>query len=58
MPHLATVAFNVIAIILILIFVRFRFADRFAKIVYLALDVFIVVLIIALIIICFRFSAS
>jgi hypothetical protein len=37
-PHLAVVAFTVIAIILILIFVRFRFDKRFAKVVYLALD--------------------
>ena len=43
MPHLAVVAFTVIAIILILIFVRFRFDKRFAKIVYLALDALIFV---------------
>ena len=43
MPHLAVVALTVIAIILILIFVRFRFDRRFAKIVYLALDALIVV---------------
>ena len=58
MPHLATVAFNVIAIILILIFLRFRFTKRFAKIVYFALDASIVLLLIALIIICFRFSVT
>jgi len=57
-PHLAVVAFTVIAIILILIFVRFRFEKRFAKIVYLALDALIVVFLIALIFICFRFSTS
>jgi hypothetical protein len=56
-PHLAVVAFTVIAIILILIFVRFRFDKRFAKIVYLALDALIFVCFIALIVICFLFSA-
>jgi hypothetical protein len=56
-PHLAVVAFTVIAIILILIFVRFRFDKRFAKIVYLALDALIFVCLIALIVICFLFSA-
>ncbi len=55
-PHLAVVAFTVIAIILILIFVRFE--KRFAKRVYLALDALIVVFLIALIFICFRFSTS
>ena len=56
MPRLAVVAFTVIAIILVLIFVRFRFDKRFSKVVYLALDVLIVVLLIALILTCFRFS--
>jgi multisubunit Na+/H+ antiporter MnhB subunit len=55
-PHLAVVAFTVIAIILVLIFVRFRFDKRFSKVVYLALDVLIVVFLIALILTCFRFS--
>jgi hypothetical protein len=55
-PRLAVVAFTVIAIILVLIFVRFRFDKRFSKVVYLALDVLIVVLLIALILTCFRFS--
>jgi hypothetical protein len=58
MPHLAVVAFTVIAMVLILIFVRFRFDRRFAKIVYLTLDVLIVVFLIALLVICFRFSAN
>ena len=56
MPHLAVIAFTVIAIILILIFLRFRFDKRFAKIVYLALDALIFVLLIAFIVICFLFS--
>ena len=56
MPHLGVVAFTVIAIILILIFVRFRFDKRFAKIAYLALDALIFVFRIALIVICFLFS--
>ena len=56
MPHLAVVAFTVTAMILILIFVRFRFNKRFAKIVYLALDALIFVFLIALIVICFLFS--
>ena len=43
MPHLAVVALTVIAIILILIFVRFRFDKRFDKRVYLVLDALIVV---------------
>jgi hypothetical protein len=55
-PHLAVVAFTVIAIILILIYVRFRFDKRFAKIVYLAVDALIFVFLIALIVICFLFS--
>jgi hypothetical protein len=41
----------------ILIFVRFRFDKRFAKIVYLALDALIFLFSIALIIICFLFNA-
>jgi multisubunit Na+/H+ antiporter MnhB subunit len=57
-PHLAVVAITVIAISLILIFVRFRFDKRFAKIVYLALNALIVVLLMALIVICFRFATS
>jgi uncharacterized membrane protein len=56
-PHLAIVAFTVIAIILILIFIRFRFEERFARIVSLTLDALIVVFLIALIVVCFRFSA-
>jgi preprotein translocase subunit SecF len=56
-PHLAVVAFNVVLIILILIFVRFRAGKSFAKAVNLALDVLIVLLLMALILICFRFSA-
>jgi hypothetical protein len=57
-PHLAVVAFTVIAIILILIFVRFRFDQRLDRIVYLVLDALICVFLIALIVICFRFSTS
>jgi hypothetical protein len=57
-PHLAVIAFTVIAIILILIFIRFRFDERFAKVVYAALDALIIMLLIALIVICFRFSTS
>jgi hypothetical protein len=57
-PHLAVVAFTVIAIVLILIFVRFRFDQRLDRIVYLALDALICVFLIALIVICFRFSTS
>ena len=57
MPHLALVAFNIIAILLILIFVRCRSGDRFGKVVHLVLDVLIVVLLIILVVICFRFSA-
>jgi uncharacterized membrane protein len=55
-PRLAVVAFTVIAIIQVLIFVRFRFDKRFSQAVYLALDVLIVVFLIALIFTCFRFS--
>jgi hypothetical protein len=57
MPHLAVIAFNVIAIILTLIFVRFRFEGRFAKGVSLVLDALIVLFLIALVFICFQFSA-
>jgi hypothetical protein len=57
MPHLAVIAFNVISIVLILTFIRFRFEERFAKGVSLALDGMIVLLLVALIFICFRFSA-
>jgi len=57
-PHLAVVGFTVIAIILILIFVRFRFDQRLAKLVNLALDVLIVVFLITLIFVCLRFSTS
>lgn len=57
MPHLAVVAFNVILITLILIFVRFRGEKSFAKAVNLALDVLIALLLMALIFICFAFSA-
>jgi multisubunit Na+/H+ antiporter MnhB subunit len=56
-PHLAVVAFTVIAIVIVLIFVRFRFDKHFAKVVYLALDVLIVVFLFALIVICLLFSA-
>jgi uncharacterized membrane protein len=55
-PHLAVVGFTVITIILILIFLRFRFDKRFAKTVYFALDALIVLFLIALIYICFVFS--
>jgi hypothetical protein len=58
MPHLAVVAFTVIAIVLTLIFVRFRLEERFAKPVRSVLDGLIVIFLIALIVICFRFSAS
>ena len=57
MPHLAVVAFNLVWIVLILIFIRFRFSDRFAKIVYLAFDGLICLLLVALIFVCLRFSA-
>jgi hypothetical protein len=57
MPHLAIVAFNIIAILLILIFVRFRSGARLGKVVYLVLDALIVVLLIILVVICFRFSS-
>jgi hypothetical protein len=55
-PHLAVVAFNLVWIVLILIFIRFRFSDRFAKIVYLTLDALICVFLVALIFVCLRFS--
>jgi hypothetical protein len=57
MPHLAVVAFNLVSIILVLIFVRFRLETRLAKGVSLALDALIVLLLLGLIFICFRFSA-
>jgi hypothetical protein len=57
MPHLAVVAFSLISIILILIFVRFRLERRLAHGVSLALDALIVVLLLALVFICFRFSS-
>jgi len=57
MPHLAVVAFSLISIILILIFVRFRLERRLAKGVSLALDALIVLLLLGLIFICFRFSS-
>jgi hypothetical protein len=57
MPHLAIVAFNIIAVLLILIFVRFRSGTRLGKVVYLVLDALIVVLLIILVVICFRFSS-
>ena len=56
MPHLAVVAFTLIAIILILIFVRFRFDQRLPKIGWLTLDALIVVFLIGLLFICFQFS--
>jgi hypothetical protein len=57
MPHLAVVAFNLISIILVLIFVRFRLGGRFAKGVSLALDALIILLLLGLIFVCFRFSS-
>jgi hypothetical protein len=57
MPHLAVVAFNLISIILALIFVRFRLERRLAKGVSLALDALIVLLLLGLIFVCFRFSS-
>jgi hypothetical protein len=56
-PHLAVVAFNVIAIILVLIFVRFRLVSRFSRTVCFVLDALIIVLLLALAFICFRFSS-
>jgi hypothetical protein len=55
-PHLAVVAFNLVWIVLILIFIRFRFSDRFAKTVYLAFDALICLILVALIFVCLRFS--
>jgi hypothetical protein len=55
-PHLAVVAFNIVLIILILMFVRFRFDRRFAKTGNLVLDVLIVLLLMALIFVCVQFS--
>jgi hypothetical protein len=57
MPHLAVVAFNLVSIILVLIFVRFRLEKRLVKGVSRALDALIVVLLLGLIFVCFRFSA-
>jgi hypothetical protein len=55
-PHLAVVAFTLIWIVLILMFIRFRFDERFAKIVCLVFDVLICLFLVALILICVRFS--
>jgi hypothetical protein len=55
-PHLAVVAFYLVWIVLTLIFIRFRFSDRFAKIVYLAFDALICLFLAALIFVCLRFS--
>lgn len=57
MPHLAVVAFSLISIILVLIFVRFRLEKRLANGVSIALDALIVLLLLALVFICFRFSS-
>jgi hypothetical protein len=57
MPHLAVVAFNLISIVLVLMFIRFRLEKRLAKGVSLVLDVVIVLLLLALVFICFRFSS-
>jgi hypothetical protein len=48
-PHLAVVAFYLVWIVLTLIFIRFRFSDRFAKIVCLAFDALICLFLVALI---------
>jgi hypothetical protein len=56
-PHLAVVAFNLVTIILVLIFVRFRLVDRFSKTVCLVLDTFIILLLLVLAFICLRFSS-
>jgi hypothetical protein len=55
-PQFAVAAFNLVWIVLILIFIRFRFSGRFAKIVYLAFDALICIFLLALIFICLRFS--
>jgi hypothetical protein len=55
-PHLAVVAFDIVLIILILMFVRFRFDGRFAKAGNLVLDVLIVLLLMAFIFVCLQFS--
>jgi hypothetical protein len=55
-PHLAVVAFTLVWIVLTLIFVRFRFNDRFGKIVYVLFDALICLFLVALIFICVRFS--
>jgi preprotein translocase subunit SecF len=57
MPHLAVVAFNLISIILVLIFARFRLEGRLAKVVSLVLDALIILLLLGLIFVCFRFSS-
>ena len=57
MPHLAVVAFNLVTIILVLTFVRFRLVDRFSKTVSLVFDTLIILLLLALAFICFRFSS-
>ena len=57
MPHLAVVAFNLISIILVLIFCRFRWEKRLANGVSLVLDVLIGLLLLALIFVCLRFSS-
>ena len=56
-PHLAVVVFNLITIILVLIFVRFRLGSRFSKIVCWVLDALILLLLLALAFIRFRFSS-
>ena len=56
MPHLAVVAVNLIVISLVLIFVRFRLVSRFSKTVCFVLDALIILLLLALAFICFRFS--
>jgi hypothetical protein len=57
MPHLAVVAFNLVTIILVLIFVRFRLASRFSMTVCFVLDALIILLLLALAFICLRFSS-
>jgi hypothetical protein len=57
MPHLAVVAFNLVTIILVLIFVRFRLVSRFSKTVCFVLDALIILLLLALAFICLRFSS-
>jgi hypothetical protein len=57
MPHLAVVALDFIALILTLIFVRFRFDSRLNRTVAIVLDLLIVVFLIGLIAICLFFAA-